>query len=52
VLRALETAELGGHLVRNAYKLASERYRWEMVAEEFERVYEEVIRRKTGRWIK
>jgi len=52
VLRVLETAELRGHLVRNAYKLASERYRWEMVAEEFERVYEEVIRRKTGRWIK
>jgi glycosyltransferase involved in cell wall biosynthesis len=43
VVRLLNDANGRDRLVENAFRLVQSRYRWEIAAEEFEKVYQEVI---------
>jgi len=45
VLRLFEDETLGRTLAENAFELANRKYRWESIAEEFEKTYMDVIRR-------
>jgi glycosyltransferase involved in cell wall biosynthesis len=46
VVRLLGDKELRNRIIRNAYVLADEKYRWERIAEQFEDMYKEVISKK------
>jgi polysaccharide biosynthesis protein PslH len=43
VVRLLSDKELRSRIIHNAYALADEKYRWERVPEQFEKMYKEVI---------
>ena len=50
VVRLLNDANARDRLTENAFRLAQSRYRWEIAAEEFEKVYQEMIHlNKAGR---
>ena len=48
VVRLLNDAGGRDRLTENAFRLAQSRYRWEIAAEEFEKVYQEVIHLNTA----